>query len=178
VSPIDVAPEPVRVAPKSRHAAKKIHKKSAAVRKRRKRLSQTLRFAAWPSFYVGVAIGGHKHARDVFFHRGVAARALKVPCLLWALPLKWPWPRLASIQLATTPCSTGAKASLRWRKSTSAIPSVLRGALQAKLERFVRARKSPAETGQGGHLALAGGRPAVPTMPGEDMCSPAGMALP
>jgi hypothetical protein len=32
VSPIDVAPEPVRVAPKSRHAAKKIHKKSAAVR--------------------------------------------------------------------------------------------------------------------------------------------------
>jgi hypothetical protein len=37
VSPIDVAPEPVRVAPKRRHAAKKIHKKSAAVRKRRKR---------------------------------------------------------------------------------------------------------------------------------------------
>jgi hypothetical protein len=37
VSPIDVAPEPVRVAPKSRDAAKKIHKKSAAVRKRRKR---------------------------------------------------------------------------------------------------------------------------------------------
>jgi hypothetical protein len=37
VSPIDVAPEPMRVAPKRRHAAKKIHKKSAAVRKRRKR---------------------------------------------------------------------------------------------------------------------------------------------
>ena len=37
VSPIDVAPEPVRVAPKRRHAAKKIHKKSAAVRKRRRR---------------------------------------------------------------------------------------------------------------------------------------------
>jgi hypothetical protein len=37
VSPIDVAPEPVQVASKSRHAAKKIHKKSAAVRKRRKR---------------------------------------------------------------------------------------------------------------------------------------------
>jgi len=37
VSPIDVAPEPVRVAPKSRYAAKKIHKKSVAVRKRRKR---------------------------------------------------------------------------------------------------------------------------------------------
>ena len=36
VSPI-VAPEPVRVAPKRRHAAKKVHKKSAAVRKRRKR---------------------------------------------------------------------------------------------------------------------------------------------
>jgi hypothetical protein len=34
---IDVAPEPVRVAPKSRHAATKIHKKSVAVRKRRKR---------------------------------------------------------------------------------------------------------------------------------------------
>jgi hypothetical protein len=41
VSPIDVAPEPVRVAPKRRHAAKKIvHKKSAAVRKRGKRVKQ------------------------------------------------------------------------------------------------------------------------------------------
>ena len=37
VSAIDVAPEPVRVAPKRRHAAKKIHKKSAAIRKRGKR---------------------------------------------------------------------------------------------------------------------------------------------
>jgi hypothetical protein len=37
VSAIDVAPEPVRVASKRRHAAKKMHKKSAAVRKRRKR---------------------------------------------------------------------------------------------------------------------------------------------
>ena len=37
VSPIDAPPEPVRVAPTRRHAAKKIHKKSAAVRKRRKR---------------------------------------------------------------------------------------------------------------------------------------------
>ena len=37
VSPKDVAPEPVRVAPKRRHAAKKSYKKSAAVRKRRKR---------------------------------------------------------------------------------------------------------------------------------------------
>jgi hypothetical protein len=37
VSPIDVAPEPVRIARKSHHATKKIHKKSAAVQKGRKR---------------------------------------------------------------------------------------------------------------------------------------------
>ena len=38
VSPIDAAPEPVRAAPKKRHAAKKVHKKSAAFRKRGKRI--------------------------------------------------------------------------------------------------------------------------------------------
>jgi hypothetical protein len=40
VSPVDAASEPVRVAPKRRHAAKKIHKKSAAVRKRGKRIKR------------------------------------------------------------------------------------------------------------------------------------------
>ena len=37
VPPADTIPAPMAVVPKSRHAAKKIHKKSAAVRKRGKR---------------------------------------------------------------------------------------------------------------------------------------------
>ena len=37
VPPIDAAQVPLAVAPKRRHAAKKIHRKSAAVRKRGKR---------------------------------------------------------------------------------------------------------------------------------------------
>ena len=40
VSPLGAASDPVRVAPKRRHAAKKVHKKSAAGRKRGKWLKR------------------------------------------------------------------------------------------------------------------------------------------